>query len=106
MTKPITIAVDAMGGENSPHKTIEGISLHSRASLDIFYNIYGNEKLINPLITKFNLNDNKFKIIHTDNKVEIIRGNSLTEELSEEIFSRSGQIKEIKVCFRSSYFLF
>ena len=40
MTKPITIAVDAMGGENSPHKTIEGISLHSRASLDIFYNIY------------------------------------------------------------------
>ena len=70
MTKPITIAVDAMGGENSPHKTIEGISLHSRASLDIFYNIYGNEKLINPLITKFNLNDNKFKIIHTDNKIE------------------------------------
>ena len=38
--------------------------------MDIFYNIYGNEKLINPLVTKFNLNDNKFKIIHTDNKIE------------------------------------
>ena len=70
MTKPITIAVDAMGGENSPHKTIEGISLHSKTSFDIFYNIYGDEKLINPLITKYNLNNDKLKIIHTDNKIE------------------------------------
>jgi glycerol-3-phosphate acyltransferase PlsX len=70
MTKPITIAVDAMGGENSPHKTIEGISLHSKISPDIFYNIYGDEKLINSLITKYNLNTNKLKIIHTDNKIE------------------------------------
>ena len=59
MTKPITIAVDAMGGENSPHKTIEGISLHSKVSPETFYNIYGNEKLINSLITKYNLNNNK-----------------------------------------------
>ena len=70
MTKPITIAVDAMGGENSPHKTIEGISLHSKVSQDIFYNIYGDEKLISTLITKYNLNNDKLKIIHTDNKIE------------------------------------
>tara|TARA_B100000287_G_scaffold116_1_gene134 strand:- start:379 stop:1386 length:1008 start_codon:yes stop_codon:yes gene_type:complete len=70
MTKPITIAVDAMGGENSPHKTIEGISLHSEVSPDIFYNIYGDEKLISSLITKYNLNNDKLKIIHTDNKIE------------------------------------
>ena len=25
MTKKITIAIDAMGGENSPNKTIEGV---------------------------------------------------------------------------------
>ena len=70
MTKPITIAVDAMGGENSPHKTIEGISLHSKVSPNIFYNIYGDEKLISTLITKYNLNNDKLKIIHTDNKIE------------------------------------
>ena len=70
MTKPITIAVDAMGGENSPHKTIEGISLHSKVSPNIFYNIYGDEKLISSLITKYNLNNDKLKIIHTDNKIE------------------------------------
>ena len=27
MNKKITIAIDAMGGENSPYKNIEGISL-------------------------------------------------------------------------------
>ena len=27
MTKKITIAIDAMGGENSPSKTIEGVSI-------------------------------------------------------------------------------
>ena len=70
MTKPITIAVDAMGGENSPHKTIEGISLHSKVSPNIFYNIYGDEKLISTLITKYNLNNDKLKIIHTDKKIE------------------------------------
>ena len=70
MTKPITIAVDAMGGENSPHKTIEGISLHSKVSPNIFYNIYGDEKLISTLITKYNLNNDKLKIINTDNKIE------------------------------------
>jgi len=70
MTKPITIAVDAMGGENSPYKTIEGISLHSKVSQDIFYNIYGDEKLISSLISKYNLNNDKLKIIHTDNKIE------------------------------------
>ena len=28
MTKKITFAVDAMGGEDSPKKVIEGINLH------------------------------------------------------------------------------
>ena len=27
MTKKITIAIDAMGGDNSPDKTIEGVNL-------------------------------------------------------------------------------
>ena len=30
MKKKITIAIDAMGGENSPQKTIEGVSLFIR----------------------------------------------------------------------------
>ena len=30
MNNPIIIAVDAMGGDNSPDKVIEGVSLHSK----------------------------------------------------------------------------
>ena len=32
MTKAITIAVDAMGGDNSPKKIVEGINLHYKKS--------------------------------------------------------------------------
>ena len=70
MNKPITIAVDAMGGENSPNKTIEGISLQSKSSSGIFYNIYGNKNIIDPLISKFKIPSDRFKIFHTENKIE------------------------------------
>ena len=63
MTDHITIAIDAMGGENSPNKTVEGISHHLKNSDDIFYLIFGNEKSISPL-TK------KYKIIHTEKIIE------------------------------------
>ena len=70
MTDHITIAIDAMGGENSPDKTIEGISHHLKSSNNIFYLIFGNEKLIHPLIKKYKINSDKFKIIHTEKIIE------------------------------------
>jgi len=70
MTDHITIAIDAMGGENSPDKTIEGISHHLKNSNNIFYLIFGNEKLINPLIKKYKINLDKYKIIHTEKIIE------------------------------------
>ena len=62
---PIKIAIDAMGGENSPNKTIEGVYLHSKKSTDVFYNIYGDKSLIDPLISKFKISPKIFKIFHT-----------------------------------------
>ncbi len=70
MTDPITLAIDAMGGENSPNKIIEGIYFHSKNSNNTFYNIFGNEKLINPLIKKYKISSSKYKIFHTENIVE------------------------------------
>ncbi len=70
MTDHITIAIDAMGGENSPDKTIEGISQHLKNSDNLFYLIFGNEKLINPLIKKYKINSDKYKIIHTEKIIE------------------------------------
>ena len=59
MTKILNIAVDAMGGEGSPKKSIDGIIHHSKSTKNINYNIFGNEKeiseLINGLINSFNL---------------------------------------------------
>ena len=66
----INIAVDAMGGENSPHKVIKGIEIHSRLSKNIFYNIFGDKKIIEPIINKTNISNKYYKIIHTDNIIE------------------------------------
>ena len=55
MKKPITIAIDAMGGDNSPQKVIEGISIHSKKSTNVNYKIFGDKSLIDPYIEKFNI---------------------------------------------------
>ncbi len=68
MSENITIAVDAMGGDNSPEKVIKGISLHSLNSQNITYKIFGDEKLINPLIKKNEI-QNDFIVHHTIDKI-------------------------------------
>tara|TARA_B100000989_G_scaffold74870_1_gene52928 strand:+ start:2473 stop:3480 length:1008 start_codon:yes stop_codon:yes gene_type:complete len=70
MSNPIKIAVDAMGGENSPEKVIKGIKIHFSETHNIFYNIFGNKKTIEPLIKKFNIPINNYKLIHTENFIE------------------------------------
>ena len=46
MTKSITIAVDAMGGENSPKKIIEAIELYHQKKKYINFKIFGNKSII------------------------------------------------------------
>ncbi len=70
MKYPIIIAVDAMGGDNSPNKVIEGISLHSKSSDNVNYKIFGNMDLINPLIDKYKISKERISLIHTDKLVE------------------------------------
>ena len=70
MNNPIRIAVDAMGGENSPYKIVKGIDLHFASTNNIFYNIFGNQNLILPLIKKTKLNNQNYKIFHTDNIIK------------------------------------
>ena len=70
MNKPISIAIDAMGGENSPSKVIKGIEIHSLETSDIFYNIFGNENSIEPLLKKTKIPTDIYKIIHTENIIE------------------------------------
>ncbi len=70
MKNPIIIAIDAMGGDDSPNKVIEGIGIHSKQTSNVNYKIFGNEILIKPLIEKYNLPKDRIKIIHTDKKVK------------------------------------
>jgi len=44
MSDMIKIAVDAMGGDNSPKKVIDGIILNHQSNKDIFFKIFGDEQ--------------------------------------------------------------
>ena len=70
MQKPINIAIDAMGGDNSPYKTIEGINIHSKNSNDVIYKIFGNKNIVEPLIKKVDLSNSRYEIIHTENTIK------------------------------------
>jgi len=70
MNKVIKIAVDAMGGDGSPKKIIDGIAHHNLNNKDVFYKIFGDKNQI------INLIDNKlpkksFEINHT---VDVVKG--------------------------------
>tara|TARA_Y100000590_G_scaffold446440_1_gene580160 strand:- start:1299 stop:2303 length:1005 start_codon:yes stop_codon:yes gene_type:complete len=69
MSKIITIAVDAMGGENSPQKVIDGISLHRKNSQNVFYKIFGESEKIKKFISR-SLPQNIFEIIHCEEEVK------------------------------------
>jgi len=65
----IKIAVDAMGGDNSPKKVIDGILFNHQKNKNIFYKIFGNESEIEKLI--YNKIDKKYyEIIHTNEVVK------------------------------------
>ena len=60
-----SIAIDAMGGENSPEKVLEGINLFLKEDDKIFFNIFGDENKIKNLIdNKIALSKSNYKIIN------------------------------------------
>jgi len=69
MSKKITVAVDAMGGDNSPEKVINGINLHSKNSQNVYYKIFGNTDKIEKIIPK-SLSTNLFELIDTKEEVK------------------------------------
>jgi glycerol-3-phosphate acyltransferase PlsX len=70
MTKPIIIAVDAMGGDNAPQKVIDGIELHYSQTKDIFYKIFGDKEVINKFLKTKKIDSDCYQIIHTDKNIK------------------------------------
>jgi len=70
MNKIIKIAVDAMGGDSSPKKTIDGIVHHFKDNQNTYYQIFGDQNKITNLINQ-KLPKTSFEIIHT---TDIVKG--------------------------------
>ena len=72
MKKKITIAIDAMGGENAPKKNIEGLNIFlkkNKSKKDFIIHLYGNKKILDQEISDLNIDDSLVKIIHSDGVV-------------------------------------
>jgi len=70
MNKTIKIAVDAMGGDGSPKKVIDGINHHFKNSKNTYYQIFGDKEQILKHINQ-DLPNSSFEIIHT---TDIVKG--------------------------------
>ena len=72
MLKKITIAIDAMGGDNSPKKVIEGVKYFLKKNdknNDFILNLYGNESEILKELKKLNIKSENICIINTNSTV-------------------------------------
>ncbi|MDA9751231.1 phosphate acyltransferase, partial [bacterium] len=61
----VMIAIDAMGGENSPYKVLKGVEIFLQKEKNTKIIFFGNEVLINETIKKNNLNIFNFNIENT-----------------------------------------
>ena len=69
MSKIIKIAVDAMGGDNSPKKIIDGINHHYKSNSNTFYQIFGDKEKIQKYIND-QLPTSSYEILHTKDVVK------------------------------------
>ena len=72
MSKKISIAIDAMGGENSPFKTIEGVKIFldkNKNKNDFIFNLFGDEEKIISELKKLKINNDSIVINHTNSVV-------------------------------------
>jgi glycerol-3-phosphate acyltransferase PlsX len=58
MTQPISIALDAMGGDHAPDSVIDGAALAVRKNPNIVFHIYGDEAKIAPLVRRHDVLEN------------------------------------------------
>ena len=68
MSQKIRVAVDAMGGDNSPKKIIDGIIDNSKNNNNVIYNIFGDKVLIEKFLPN-NYNKNIFLVTNAKNKI-------------------------------------
>ena len=69
MSKSVVIAVDAMGGDNSPNKIIAGISEYLKSNSDVFFRIFGKKISLESEISNYQIKQNFYEIIDCEDIV-------------------------------------
>ena len=69
MSEMIKIAIDAMGGDGSPKKIIDGIIHNHKFNKENFFRIFGDENEIEKLINN-KISNNFYEIVHATDKVK------------------------------------
>ena len=72
MSKTFSIAIDAMGGDNSPDKTVKGIKIfldRNKSNKDFILNVFGKSEEINTCLKKYNINSDFVNVINTNSTV-------------------------------------
>ena len=70
MNKPIVIAIDAMGGDNSPKKIIDGIELYHQKNKNVYFKLFGDSIIIEESLKNKNLDKKNYEIVHSENNVK------------------------------------
>ena len=72
MSKTFSIAIDAMGGDNSPDKTVKGIKIfldRNKSNKDFILNVFGKSEEINTCLKKYKITSDLVKVINTNSTV-------------------------------------
>jgi Fatty acid/phospholipid biosynthesis enzyme len=69
VSDPITIAIDVMGGDNSPLKTIEGVNFFLKKNKHTKVILLGDEKLIINTINSKKFDFHNYEIINTTENI-------------------------------------
>ena len=67
--RQVIIAIDAMGGENSPKKVLQGVEIFLQKEKNTKIIFFGDEKTIYHNIKKDNLNIYNFEVVNTEDSI-------------------------------------
>lgn len=67
--RQITIAIDAMGGDHSPLKTLQGAAIFSKDKPDVNLKLFGDESKIIETISNHNISINNYDLVNCEENV-------------------------------------
>ncbi len=65
----VNLALDAMGGDNSPRALVEAVRDFAKIRKDVHFIFFGDKKILTNVIKKFSLEKKSYTIIHTTEKI-------------------------------------